>query len=1146
MGVTIDNLQIEIQSSSTNAAQGIDALATSLEKLKKNGSFKTVSTNLNNLAGALRNLPNVHQASNALRNLANSIEKLKGVGTVSSLANSLTKLPVALKSLESIRLSQIAPQLEGIAGAMTPLTQIKGSGFASMVNAMAKIEKVTKSLDSTKIKEFAAKMEELNNAVGPFATKMGTIQSAFKGLNTAIKQTNVSVDKANAKVNVSVFNFANLTNAISAVHSVLQSVTQGFANIIDAAAQWDGIAARFGRGFGAQAQETYEWIQKLNEEMGINVQQFMQYSSVYATMLTGFGVANEDASKMALGYTELTYDIWAGYNDIYKTFDEAAEAVRSAIAGEVEPVRRAGFTIIESTLEQTAANHGLEISIESATEAQKSYLRYLTLVDQAHSQSLVGTYAKEMNTAEGMMRTFTQQLKSLTQAFGSLFLPILVKVLPWFQAFVELLTEGVHLLASFFGVDIQPVDFSGYEAGAGAIENIGSSAGTATDALDSATKAAKELKNATLGIDELNVISPVSATAGGGAGNGAGGSGGNGFDNLGIDSLWDESIFDNIQSDVDAIKEKLRGWMPVIGAVAAGLAGLRLTKLLKDIKAIEKITIAGGLIKKFKDFAGAFVSLAKEGGIIATLAAAFPKLSKALSKFTGNLGAFFALAKEHGVIQTLAATFPKLASAISGIGTAIGAISAPVWAGIAAAIVAVGSAIYFVVKNWDELKQAAVDFFDTNIVPKLEEIKKHFDKIKDALGPVWDLFVEIGDFFKSIDWGGIGKSILKVFESIGWFVTTMSTVVGAGLLNAIVQFVEGLVQGISGGIQFIRGIVDFWIALFTGDDLMAPLRKMKDGVVDVFVGLYDSTIGVIVEFVKGIISWFTELWDVLVGHSIVPDTVNAIVKWFTSLPSKIFGSIEKFATGIVDKFKGMWSKLVSWWNGKTKLKEYTPSIGSIYDKLKSRWDSARSWWNSKKAKLNEYTPSIGSIYDKLYARWKNARDWWNSKKGSMSYTPSIGSIVDKVKSAWNSAKSWWNKNAKLNTKLDIKVPTIKVKWDTATAFGKSFKYPKGFDLKFAADGGMFDQGSLIWAGERGAEFVANAPGGKTGVMNVQQMQEAVYEGVYAAMSMAMRGMSGSGSQSVKVYLDGKQITASVEQHQRERGASIMGKEVYSY
>ena len=60
------------------------------------------------------------------------------------------------------------------------------------------------------------------------------------------------------------------------------------------------------------------------------------------------------------------------------------------------------------------------------------------------------------------------------------------------------------------------------------------------------------------------------------------------------------------------------------------------------------------------------------------------------------------------------------------------------------------------------------------------------------------------------------------------------------------------------------------------------------------------------------------------------------------------------------------------------------------------------------------------------------------------------------------------------------------------------------------------------------------------------MQVAVYEGVYAAMSAAMRGQTNGGSQEIKVYLDGKEITASVKKHQHESGAALMGNEVYSY
>lgn len=1193
MGVTIDSIQIEIQSGSSNAAKGIDALASSLEKLKKNGSFKTVSTNLSHLSDALQKLPNVHQTSNALRTLANSIERLKGVGSVASIANSLKKLPEALKAVEKINLDRVSPQIRAIADAVAPLSAVKAGGLNTMVNALKNLDKVTEGLDDKTIGAFVQKVELLTSKLSPLSEKMSTIKSGFSAINSNARSAASGVEKFSDNIDASALNLSSFIEIARTAVEMLTAFVQKFTEFIAEAIEWDGISSRFGRGFGDQAQEVHSWIQRLNEEMGINVQQFMKYSSIYANMLQGFGVANEDATTMALGYTELTYDIWAGYNDIYASFDEASEAIKSAIAGEVEPIRRAGFTIVESTLEQTAANHGLEISLYNATEAQKSYLRYLTLVDQAHAQNLVGTYAKELNTAEGMMRTFAQQLKSLTQAFGSLFLPILVKVMPYLQAFVELLTEGVHWLAAFLGVELQKVDFSGYEAGAGALDNVANSAGGATDALDSATKAAKELKNATLGIDELNVISPPSATAGGGAGSGGSGSGGGGFADLDIGSLWDETIFDEIQTDVDAIKEKLRGWMPVIASVAAALAGLRLVKLLDDIKAIEKITIAGGLLKKFAGFSTAFVQLAKEGGIIATLAAAFPKLSKALSVFVGNFGAFIALAKEGGVIGALSAAFPKLSTAIAGVGSFLAGISAPVWAAIAAAVVALGSAIYFVVQNWDELKRAVKDFFAENIAPKLEEIKKHFGKIAEALEPLTNvlkpIIVKVKEFFEGINWKGFLDVGGKILEWIGGLVVALGTFPVASIITMFAGVIENFVQFVSGLIQTVVGVVEFFIALFSGGDVEDACQKMVSGIKDIFGGLLGFIIDPVVDVYNTVVSWFTKLWDILVGHSIVPDTINAIVEWFVSLPGKVLGVVENFVKGVVDKFTnlgkslvekftGAWEAVKTWWSKKPGLTSYVPSIGNIASKLSSAWESAKTWWKDKRGTLSTYTPSIGKIWEKLKSSWETAKtwwsknrsslsytpsigsissklssawttakNWWNKSRSSLSYTPSIGSIKDKIVSAWNTAKKWWSSNASLSAKLNISVPKLTVNWGEVSALGKTFKYPKSFSVKFAADGGIFDKGSLIWAGERGPEVMATAAGGKTGVMNVQQMQDAVYEGVYAAVSAAMRGSDGGrGSQAVNIYLDGRKITASVEQHQRERGASLLGNEVYSY
>lgn len=1170
--VTIDSIQIEIESSSTNAAKGIDALAGSLEKLKKNGSFKTVSNNLNNLSTALKNLPNVHSASNALRTLANSIEKLKGVGSVSTISNSLSKLPTALKSLSNINLDRVAPQVQKIADTVAPLSNIKAGGLSSMVNSMKKLGEVTDSLDDDTIERFAKKVELLNEKLAPLSEKMSSIKAGFNAINTSAKKASDSVEDFSDGINAGALNLSSFIDIARTVIDTVQNLVQGFSNLISEAIEWDGISARFGRGFGSQAQETYAWIQRLNEEMGINIQEFMKYSSVYSTMLTGFGVASEDAGKMALGYMELTYDIWAGYNDVYGSLEETAEAVKSAIAGEVEPVRRAGFTIVEATLEQTAANHGLEISLENATEAQKSYLRYLTLIDQAHAQSLVGTYAKELNTAEGMMRTFSQQLKSLSQAFSSLFLPILVRVMPWLQAFVELLTEGVYWLANLLGVEIQDIGdtWNNFNSGASQGEQ---NTQKLNEELEKSQKEMEKLKNATLGIDELNVISPTSATSGSDSGGSGSGSGSGASDFGDISSIWDQALFDGIQNDVDEIKEKMKSWLPIIGSVAAAIGGIRLINLLSDAEKLQKLKIVefftdtGKSFGKITGFIKEYISAAKQlAPEVGWLAALFPKLSSALSGLSGAL------------------------SGVSGAIAALGGGSLAVGLGIIAAIiVAVASAIYFIVENWEKLKQAVKDFFAENIAPKFEEIRKSFDKIKEALGPVYDLAVEFFGWLGDVALPAVGK----LFEWLGGIIVGVVGGVIAGAINTLASIIEGLVQMISGVVQIIRGLFDIIVGIFTldGEKIVEGAKKMGSGVIDVFWGLYDATIGAVIEFFDGVISWFTKMWDILVGHSIVPDTINAIVEWFTSLPGKVLGVVGDFVKGVVDKFANLgkslvdkfssaWESVKSWWNKKpnlasyvpsigdikaklsdawtaaknwwdktkAKLSTYTPSIGKIWENLKSAWNTAKTWWKENRGSLSTYTPSIGKIWEKLKNAWNTAKNWWNKNKGTMSYTPSIGSIKDKVVSAWNAAKNWWNKNVGgLSTKLNIKVPKIEVKWATASAFGKEFRYPTGFNLKFAADGGIFDAGSLIWAGERGAEIVANAGGGKTGVMNVQQMQEAVYEGVYAAMMSAMRGNNGGGSsQVIKVYLDGKEITNSVEQHQRERGASIMGNEVYSY
>lgn len=1653
MPTELDALQIRIESDSTNAASGIRALASSLGELKKSGTVTTAIKNLDKLSESLKNFADASNATRSIGKLVGSLQKLKEVGSVGNIGTNLNKITAGLKGVETINVDGIAPKIQGIVAAIAPLSTVKAGGIGTMVNALSKIGKVTESLDDDKINAFAERVEKLSNVLGPLSTKMTTISAGFKGINSGARSAGSSVKQMGKDIDGASVNMSSFIYIIQQAVQWLQQAIDKFSKFMGEAIEWDGIAARFGRGFGDQAQETYEWIQRLNEEMGINVQQFMKYSSVYATMLTGFGVANEDATKMALGYTELTYDIWAGYNDIYKNFDDAAEAVKSAIAGEVEPIRRAGFTIVESTLEQTAANHGLEISIYNATEAEKSYLRYLTLVDQAHSQSLVGSYAKELNTAEGLTRTLSQQLKSLTQAFGSLFLPVLVRIMPWIQAFVELLTEAVYWLAGLFGVEIQEVDWSGFESGAGALDNVAGSAGDAGDALGSAAQAAKDLQKATLGIDELNVISPTTSSTGSG-GSGGGTGVGSGFTDLDIDSLWDESIFKNIESQVDAIKEKIKGWLPLLGTLASVFGGITIAGLLaqmaEGMEKLKELDTASGKLKKqlaglailtieaflvfmlsdeyletgnfmalvgealataaggylmYKGFGVKGLAMALGVSIAAQLVAITLNLADGgvefddpelwiqsafttvLAGVSGGILAYKGFLKMStgqgvgfGLLAGLSLTLASitigevtangfsLESAVTGalstlaggaagaalvtfLGIATGGTGFLIGAAAMLAINVIGGAIGTVSKNfkksveddledrfgeieltieevnayvdkitaiprnitidanvWNETSgkfevqtmtvpvDVAFEIFDeenavldslrskvnglaekisrdamkitlgidisqdemeknvesyvssaqeyldqyyltTNIAiglsvgdssaglastlatfystnsAKLSELGTKLkqtvsaafvdgewipNKLQEAL-EIQQEMQEILDYTSDVEFratienlklevsgtdltpGSFQKVLDGSREAIEKKLESLEEVKMSKLQVAVMQYDANIDAGMSeaeakkiydqtvadieaeyqnGKIEVTYGSVDFGLVTlkeafaeelkntdfnigeeikrvlndqtlsvdimdegenpwYSGADIMVGrifdsyemavkrispevrknleslLEKMqptmtdyeeiaetsrkagtavpqsvRDGLNDyyelkalsndaaginyvigqqlstdtsflntlatagkagrniddavakgllnnieyvkdeasgVVTGIKNSMTGEVVKLTPELVENF-ERWGVDLSAGLAegiekdePTLFSKLKSWGGKVvqevknffqiksPSKVFSEIGGYlsdglnegmeSNSIKDGLSSMWSTAKGWWDNKTDLKTYTPaigsikdklssawttaktwydnkksgmktytpSIGSIYEKAKDRWDSAKEWWDKKKSAMKTYTPSIGSIYEKTKDRWDNARTWWNSKKAAMkTYTPSIGSITDKLKSAWSSAKSWWNKNVSLSTKLNIQVPTIKVNWETATAFGKSFKYPTGFKLNFAADGGMFDQGSLIWAGERGAEVVANASGGKTGVMNVQQMEEAVYEGVYAAFMAARGSSNGESTPAFNIYIDGKQVTAAVEKRQRERGASIMGNQVYNY
>jgi len=1102
----IDSLEIRIESSARGATAAIDALIQSFERLKAAGNFKEIEKSLDKISKA---------TNKGLKNVPKTFEK-------------------AAKSAEN--LSDSLKDVKGSAGGI-------GGALGEAVGGL---------------------LQFVGNAVG--------------------------------------------------IHSVGDAI----ATAAQEAMEWEGISARFAEGFGDQVDEAYAYVQKLSDALYINDQQFMQYSSNFATLGKGMGVPTRAIKDMSLGLTELAYDIYAKNNDFY-TLEESLDAVRSAFLGEIEPIRKAGISITEATLKEAAANYGLTMSVEKMTEAQKMQLRYKVMLDQAYASSTVGTYISEMKTAEGASRALAQQVKGLVQSIGGLLMPVISAVLPYIQAFVSLITMAINAVAAFFGISIKAPSWGG------GMKDLAASAGGATDAvkdttgaLGGAAKAAKKLKDYTRGFDELNVIKPQQESSGGGGGAGGGGIGGD----LGLDinSLWTEemiaaadakakAIAENILTALRPIKEAIeaidfkpltdslsrlwKAFKPFAKKIGEGLywflmnvmlplAGYTIENVLPDFinllatgleAAVPLMERFGAWIVKNQD------SIVKVAGYVAAFFLAF----KAVTWISGALTAIGGVSTAVGGLttfignllirgQALAITFGASGGGIGGVfsvlGSVLSSVISAVFSPLSLIVVAVASTAMVLAANWDKVVQVFKNFID-NI-----DLKGKFDAIMVALAPLMEKLAGLKDLFTVI--GTIGAGVLAV---------AMGVV--AGVFNAILSALPPLIDAIGGVIDILAGLGSFIVGVFTLDLglVLESLKKIWDGIVNTFGGLWNAVVGAITGFVDGVVGWFKSLWDTLVGHSIVPDMINAIVEWFKSLPSKIYSGLQAFVQGVIDFFKNMWTGVTTTWQGIADW--FGTLFKTAWTNIQNAWSNVKTWFSNLWNNIKTVFSTVGTWFKTQFTTaWTNIKTAWSSVKtwfgdiwtGIKNKFSSVGSwFKSTFQTAWTNIKNvfsgWasffsglWTKikntfsglgtslgnaiGGSVKTAINGVLATIESTVNKAVGLingaigainklpGVSVKKLSTVKIPRLATGGFVDEGQLFIAREAGAEMVGSM-NNRTTVANNDQIVEGISAGVYSAVLAAMSQTNGNNKSSINVYLDGRQITAAVEKHQRERGANIM-------
>ena len=637
MSVTIDSLDIQISANAGSAAANIDRLAASLERLKSSAGLTKVTNNLSKLSASLASLSGSAAVVGNLEKLANAMSGLAGVQKLSGLSSALTTLK--------------------------------------------RLPEIMKSIDPAAVTAFAASMKELADAMEPLATRISAISAGFARLPANIRnavsatnQMNTASRGSSAGLNAGSLNLSSYMYNARSMLAIITRVSHAMSGVIAEAIEWDGIQYRFGRAFGEDADEMYEYIQKLNKAIGINTQEFMQYSSMMGSIVKGFGIDQDKTTAISIGATELAYDIWAAYNDKYKTLEDAFQAVRSGLTGEIEPIRNAGIALTQQSLQEYLDSIGMAgVNMANLSEASKVQVRYAAMVDAAMDQGIVGTYANEIVTAEGAVRALSQSLASLSQGFGSLFLPGLLTVVSWLNVLIQVVYAVISAIASLLSLPFFKVSWGGSKGGG--FDKVAEDANDAAGAIGGAGAAAKEFKSYLMGFDELNVI-PDQSEAGGG-----GGGGGGALDDildLELDTLW-KDINAKVNETVDKVKE----WLGLNKEINTW-ADLFHTRLGQILTIAVSIGLAFGLWKLS-------TLLSAAGGVARVVSSLLPILQTilgwalavygAITYFTGLIDGWI-----NGVsLQSATDMITGLTLIMTGLGLVLGPTAAAI-AGIVGAI----------------------------------------------------------------------------------------------------------------------------------------------------------------------------------------------------------------------------------------------------------------------------------------------------------------------------------------------------------------------------------------------------------------------------------------------------------------------------
>ena len=727
-------------------------------------------------------------------------------------------------------------------------------------------------------------------------------------------------------------------------------------------------------------------------------------------------------------------------------------------------MRKWGIALDQATLQETAYSLGINKRVAEMTRAQKTELAYYQIMHA--TQYAQGNMARTLLTPASALRVVQTEFKQLGRAMGSVFIPMVMKVIPYVRALTQIVTELAKRIAAFFGFKI-----SDYEFTAAPVQDIGAAFGDVEDNVNGATKA---LKKMLMPFDELN---NVNFDTGGGSGGGIGGVGGG---SLGLDT-YDYDMFagasDEINKKVEQIKNTFEKLKPIIIAVGGALAA---------IWAIDKIVKFKEWLDRVKKASSELKTALEIGLVIAGAYLLYKGIKRAIETDWDAKSLLMMIGGTELIAVAGALKFKSSVPLRIGIslGLALGGANL-LYKGIKHAIdigTMDGESMLQILGGGSLISAAGGLLFKSPAMLTIGVLAT-FDIVLAASMISW-----WNEFFEQEKKQLYGD---KKELNLGEMIYVGLNAIGEGFNKHVIEKIFGE-DALKPIIDWVANVMKLFDIVKTG--IKNKVEEIKKNATEKFQ-TFKTNVGQKVEETKNnVISNF--------------ETIKTNVKQKTEeIKNDATANFETFKTNVGQKVETLKSDIIS------KFENVKIDVGQKIETLKNdvttKFENIKTNATTKIETLKndtiiKFENMKNSIVDKISNIKNNITNVFTNIKDSI--VNKINEARDGVRNAIDRIKSFFNFNWSLPK---LKVPHLS--WTTKPATGfiadilKALSLPTSLpklNIEWYAGGGFPKEGQIFGANENGPELIGNI-GRRTAVANQQQITEGIAEATYNAFTRAL-------------------------------------------